>query len=358
MADTVRHFPKMKCFVLMPYGSRNEYGKGKSEADFVYRHIIRPAAAKALDIEGNEDSIVREVDNGESGLITKAIIQRIAEASLVIADISGHNANVFFEMGVRYSLQKRSTILIRQSNTPIPFDLANFRHHTYELLDDNAAEKLADAITATINAGISHTDSPVYELYPGLEVNVNSASDMRMPWNEFTNRLDKIREYIFGALVAGTYSPDAIIGITKGGAMFADFLTQKMARFNGATLALWADRNNSDSNYFHNSINASVLEGLKEHCKKPEKELRILLVDEVVASGTTYKSAIKLIMELIPNCHLRFLPMVYRENQNYELVSERILWTHHAFKLSADEINQIHLTNWISLPWGKDIRRS
>lgn len=226
----------------MPHGSKGEYTKGRHEADFVFRRIIRPAVAKSLDIEVNDETVVREVDNGESGLITKAIIQRIAEAPLVIADITGHNANVFFEMGARYSLKKSSTILIRQSHALIPFDLANYRHHTYELLDDDAAAKLADAITATLNAGIEHTDSPVYEVFPGLEIQTNAAHDLTMPWNEFSDRIDIIRGHLLTKVTDGTYCPDAIIGITKGGAMFADFLTQKMPRFDGATFALWADR--------------------------------------------------------------------------------------------------------------------
>jgi hypothetical protein len=50
--------------------------------------------------------------------------------------------------------------------------------------------------------------------------------------------------------------------------------------------------------------------------------------------------------------------MVYREASNYARVTSRILWKHHAFQLSDEDINQIHLTNWTELPWGADIRRA
>ena len=346
----------MQCFVLMPFGSKKEYVKGPQEADFIYKHIILPAIKKALAIEINDRTVVREVDNSESGLITKAIIQRLAEAPLVIIDITGHNGNVFFEMGVRYSLSKSNTILIRQPETNIPFDLANFRHHGYEVLDDAASDKLAEAILATISAGARRTDSPVYEVFPALEVDTNTANESRMPWSDFKDRIDKIRALLNETYTAKTYRPDAIIGITKGGAAFADLLTQDWLPFHGATLALWADR--ESGNWFSNSINKSLLQGLLEFAGKPSHDLRVLLLDEVIASGVTYRSATKLITEALPECHLRFLPMVYRQNNNYERVSDRILWKHHAFNLDHDQINDIHLTAYMQLPWGKDIRRT
>jgi hypoxanthine phosphoribosyltransferase len=349
----------------MPFGTRKEYSKGKSEADFVYKRIIVPAVQKALSID--ERSIVREVDNSEAGLITRSIIQRIAEAPLVIADITGHNGNVFFEMGVRYALKKRGTILIRQPDAPIPFDLANFRHHTYELFDDLVVEKLAEAIAATVRSGgESWTDSPVYEVIPSLEVAMSAGSTSRMSWGEYQDRIDKIRERLIKAHTSGAYRPDAIIGITKGGASFADLLTQRMTKYKGATLALWADRDsNRDKRkkrisnlLFDNPINRQMLLGMKEHVDKEAAEIRILLTDEVVASGFTYGHAIDFINDVLPGCHLRFLPMVYTSSDNYDLVSDRLLWKHAGFNLERDEIDGLHLIDWKELPWGKDIRRT
>lgn len=359
MTEPYRHFPAMQCFVLMPFGSRDEYAKGRSEADFVYKKIIKPAVQKALSIDDDQQgAIVREVDNNEPGVITKAVIQRLAEAPIAIVDITGHNGNVFFEMGVRYSLVKSTTILIRQPHVQMPFDIANLRCHIYELLADDASDKLADAIRSTIVAGTPRTDSPVYEVFSSLEVATNEASEKKMPWNEYQDRIDKIRSHILAAYARNTYCPDAIIGITKGGAAFADLLTQKMPKFRGATLALWADREGNGIAFFDNPINKQLLHGFSEFFAKDPKELRLLLVDEVVASGGTYKQAVKLIRDLLPECHLRFLPMVYKENHNYELVADRILWKHHAFNFTHDEINDLHLTRWGSLPWGKDIRRA
>jgi len=58
----------------------------------------------------------------------------ILSAEVVVADITGRNANVFYELGIAHTLGK-PVILITQTTEDIPFDLNRYRHVIYE---DNA----------------------------------------------------------------------------------------------------------------------------------------------------------------------------------------------------------------------------
>ena len=56
----------------------------------------------------------------------------LVTADLVIADISIHNANVFYELGIRHALRDRRTFLIRcKADDPI-FDLQTERYLEYD----------------------------------------------------------------------------------------------------------------------------------------------------------------------------------------------------------------------------------
>ncbi len=61
-------------------------------------------------------------------------------ADLVIADISIHNANVYYELGVRHALRDGHTILIRSRRDEVPFDLKTDRYLEYAI--DNPGPRL------------------------------------------------------------------------------------------------------------------------------------------------------------------------------------------------------------------------
>ena len=61
------------------------------------------------------------------------IIIAIEEAAVIIADISGKNANVFYELGMSHMLKRKQTIMItREEYKKVPFDIAHFRIIKYE----------------------------------------------------------------------------------------------------------------------------------------------------------------------------------------------------------------------------------
>ena len=54
----------------------------------------------------------------------------IARSKVVVCDLTGRNANVFYETGIAHALG-REVVLITQSEHDIPFDLAHHRYVKY-----------------------------------------------------------------------------------------------------------------------------------------------------------------------------------------------------------------------------------
>jgi hypothetical protein len=92
--------------------------------DDVYRLGILPACEAA----GAYGERVDEQIFDES--ILRRIYNQIAKADLIVSDMSGRNANVFYETGYAHALGKTVILLTRDVND-IPFDLKHYPHIVY-----------------------------------------------------------------------------------------------------------------------------------------------------------------------------------------------------------------------------------
>lgn len=345
----------LNCFVMMPHGGRGEYQRGESEANHVYSKIVRPAVEKTLGTIEETVHIEREIDEQRPGGITRSIITKIARSDLVIADITGSNANVFLELGIRYALQKNITILMRQQNTPIPFDIGNHRCVGYDPFEiEIAIESLSSAIKAARADSTDRPDSPVFEVFPNLEVSINQTGDRPMPWTAYWSRLNAIRLKLQDAKKANMYCPDVIIGISNGGAIVADLLILN-GEYDCPMVSFWADRKNMQA-IFENEINIAILKGLMTFFGKGSSELKILLVDDYISSANTCHQAMNFIRRYIPECDIQFLPLLYRDERNLQRVEKEIVWKHRAFNYGDESIHKIHQVYWHKFPYEKDIR--
>lgn len=109
---------KHSCFVISPIGA--EGSDIRRRADQILKHVIGPAA----DSCGFDP--IRADQISEPGLITTQVIQRIIDDPLVIADLTGSNPNVFYELAIRHAIRK-PLVQIIQKNEKIPFDVAGMR---------------------------------------------------------------------------------------------------------------------------------------------------------------------------------------------------------------------------------------
>ena len=58
--------------------------------------------------------------------ILKDIISALAESALIVADLTGSNPNVYYELGLAHAFRKR-VILLTQQVDDLPFDLRSYR---------------------------------------------------------------------------------------------------------------------------------------------------------------------------------------------------------------------------------------
>lgn len=70
-------------------------------------------------------------DTGNVQNILKDIIQPIYDADIILADLTGLNSNVMYELGIAHTMNKK-TIMITQDNLDgLPFDLKQYRTQRY-----------------------------------------------------------------------------------------------------------------------------------------------------------------------------------------------------------------------------------
>ena len=147
----------MSAFIVRPFGTREGI-----DFDAVERELIDPV----LDQLGIQGRTTQEI--ARAGNIRTDMFERLLLADVVIADISIHNANVYYELGIRHALRERITILIRAAAHDVPFDLKTDRYLEYAAADPGGSRsQLADAIRQSQAA--DNRDSPIFLLLPALE---------------------------------------------------------------------------------------------------------------------------------------------------------------------------------------------
>lgn len=154
----------MRLFVIRGFGTHRDSSGATVDFDRVHNALIRPAMERCGLTGGTTGQVV------EAGNIRADMFALIIEADVVICDITVHNANVFYELGIRHALRKKHTVLIKGDPTSdkTPFDLSTDRYLKYPVDDPAAA---LDDLVATISAGLNgprETDSPVFQLLPHL----------------------------------------------------------------------------------------------------------------------------------------------------------------------------------------------
>jgi tetratricopeptide (TPR) repeat protein len=157
----------MKAFVVRPFGT-----KGGINFDDVHGELIAPALA-GLDIQGGTTEPFLEAGN-----IRADMFQQLLVADLVIADISIHNANVFYELGIRHALEPGRTFLLRAKSTKapkdrgpedeVPFDLRTDRYLEYDSTKPAATRDLLIRALRQTVINDEKPDSPVFQMLPDL----------------------------------------------------------------------------------------------------------------------------------------------------------------------------------------------
>lgn len=116
-------------FVIIPSGG---------SFDNVYTRLIKDP------LETAGFRVTRAQDLSSARSILKDIIQGIENSDIIVADLTGLNPNVFYEVGLAHAL-RRPVILLTQDIKTLPFDLQQYRAIPYlnEVVEgDRLAEEL------------------------------------------------------------------------------------------------------------------------------------------------------------------------------------------------------------------------
>jgi hypothetical protein len=120
------------CFVMMPFGEWY---------DIYYKDIYIPAIKEA----GFEP--VRADELFSSGSVVEQIWEQIDKAKVLLADLTGKNANVFYELGLAHA-DRKPVVFTSGVLEDVPFDLRHLRVIIYDIREPNWNQKLKTNITS------------------------------------------------------------------------------------------------------------------------------------------------------------------------------------------------------------------
>lgn len=143
----------MQAFVIMSFGD--------AEMDSVFTDIIKPS------LEELGFTVTRADLSSNQTQILSDIVKSIASADLIIADVTGLNGNVMYELGLAHAMG-RPTMMLTQDLEELPFDLRSYRTTQYST-HFTEAPKLAENVKA-VGAGVASNSlefsNPVRDFTP------------------------------------------------------------------------------------------------------------------------------------------------------------------------------------------------
>ncbi len=160
------------CFVAMPFGKKvvgktRRFGLFARERivdfDHIYEQVFVPAI-EATELPEGGNLIPRRADSDFfTGDIGQEMFLYIEYSRFALADISGLNANVFYELGIRHRAHQAGTAIFRQLDAPIPFDINHIKAFPYEYEPEAQIAKSQQIITRVLTESLQQNrlDSPV-----------------------------------------------------------------------------------------------------------------------------------------------------------------------------------------------------
>lgn len=172
----------------MGYGRKTDPQSGKTfDLDKTYLNIIKPAVLST----GLE--CIRGDEIKESGLIDKSMYALLVHSDIVIADITTFNPNAIYELGIRHASRPHSTIILKEENNTIPFDLSHNKIFHYAHLGDDIgvseAERCQKELASLINEILKspQTDSPFFQY-------IQTVEPYKLPEEEYISAIKELSE--------------------------------------------------------------------------------------------------------------------------------------------------------------------
>jgi len=155
------------CFYITAIG--DEGSEHRQHSDLFLSSLIEPALATfGLDV-------IRADKTAQPGMITSQVLEHILSSRLVIADLSYHNPNVFYEMALRHAT-KLPIIQVCRKADRLPFDVNQVRTITIDTSDtytliprlETYRSEIASQVRAALDGQVG--SNPISIFFPGVQV--------------------------------------------------------------------------------------------------------------------------------------------------------------------------------------------
>lgn len=207
------------CFVISPIGAVGS--PDRINADHFLKHLVLKCPA----INKYGYDVKRSDHISEPGRITTQIINMVALADLVIADLTGLNPNVFYELALRHASRK-PLITCVMNGTTLPFDLRDFRTIHYSFHVDEAEQAIGqlDAQIDTVNAPNYRAPDPIGEAIQTLALTSSQdptekvLGQLLQTMRQMASRLERLEtvEQSINALGRAAATPQLVWGDVSG----------------------------------------------------------------------------------------------------------------------------------------------
>lgn len=157
------------CFYITPIGE--DGSENRRHSDLFLSSLIEPALSSfGLDV-------VRADQIAQPGMITAQVLEHILRAKLVVADLSYHNPNVFYEMALRHATKLPIIQICRRADR-LPFDVNQVRTVTIDTTDiytlipklETYRSEIATQVRAALDG--QGGSNPVSVFFPGVVVSL------------------------------------------------------------------------------------------------------------------------------------------------------------------------------------------
>jgi hypothetical protein len=148
--------PKKRCFIITPIGPG--FSSIRRAADGLIRTVIK------LVLEELQVEVYIPHEMANPGSITHQVIQHLLNDDLVVANLTGLNPNVMYELAVRHAIF-RPVVVLAKETTVLPFDVSNERI-IFFINDMAGVQDVLPRFKTTVTLAMQDqtADNPIYRV--------------------------------------------------------------------------------------------------------------------------------------------------------------------------------------------------